>query len=104
MENASLRNCLPLSELKQFIILKKQQVKIVDVRSKEEFEEKHIPGAMHIELSQINFASDLFDKDDVIVTACGKGGGRSADASDKLKELGFKNAYWLCGGTFGWEY
>jgi rhodanese-related sulfurtransferase len=44
----------------------------------------------------------LFDKDDVIVTACGKGGGRSADASDKLKELGFKNAYWLCGGTFAW--
>lgn len=103
MENASLRNCLPLSELKQFIILKKQQVKIVDVRSKEEFEEKHIPGAMHIELSQINLASDLFDKDDVIVTACGKGGGRSTTAFEKLKELGFKNSYWLCGGTFGWE-
>jgi rhodanese-related sulfurtransferase len=103
MENASLRNCLPLSELKQFIILKKQQVKIVDVRSKEEFEEKHIPGAMHIELSQIDLARDLFDQNDILVTACGKGGGRSADGSDKLKELGFKNAYWLCGGTFGWE-
>jgi rhodanese-related sulfurtransferase len=37
---------LPLDELKQFIILKKQHVKIIDVRSKEEFEEKHIPGAM----------------------------------------------------------
>jgi rhodanese-related sulfurtransferase len=103
MENASLNNCLPLAELIQFNFIKKQQVKIIDVRSKEEFEEKHIPGAMHIELSQINLSSDLFDKDDVIVTACGKGGGRSADASDKLKELGFKNAYWLCGGTFGWE-
>jgi rhodanese-related sulfurtransferase len=45
----------------------------------------------------------LFDKDDVIVTACGKGGGRSTVGSDKFKELGFKNAYWLCGGTFGWE-
>jgi rhodanese-related sulfurtransferase len=103
MENASLRNCLPLSELKQFIILKKQQVKIVDVRSKKEFEEKHIPGAIHIELSQIEIANQLFDKNDTIVTACGKGGGRSADASDKLKELGFKNAYWLCGDTLGWE-
>jgi rhodanese-related sulfurtransferase len=102
MENVSLRNCLPLSELKQFIVLNKQQVKIIDVRSKVEFEEKHIPGAMHIELSQINLARDLFDKDVVIVAACGKGGGRSADALDKLKELGFKNAYWLCGGTFAW--
>jgi rhodanese-related sulfurtransferase len=45
----------------------------------------------------------LLDKDDVIVTACGKGGGRSTVGSDKFKELGFKNAYWLCGGTFGWE-
>lgn len=103
MENVSLRNCLRLSELKQFIILKKQQVKIIDVRSKEEFEEKHIPGAMHIELTQIDLAIDLFYKNDILVTACGKGGGRSADASEKLKELGFKNTYWLCGGTFGWE-
>jgi len=103
MENASLRNCLTLSELKQFIVLKKQLVKIIDVRSKEEFEEKHNPGAMHIELSQIDLARDLFDQNDILVTACGKGGGRSADASDKLKEFGFKNAYWLCGGTFGWE-
>lgn len=103
MENVSLKNCLPLAELKQFIGIKKQQVKIIDVRSRAEYEERHIPGAMHIELSQINLASDLFDKDDVIVTACGKGGGRSSDGSDKLKELGFKNTYWLCGGTFGWE-
>jgi rhodanese-related sulfurtransferase len=92
MENVSLKNCLPVTELKQ----------LIDVRSKEEFEEKHISGAMHIELSQINLASDLFDKDDVILTACGKGGGRLAEASEKLKELGFKNAYWLYGGTFYW--
>lgn len=103
MENVSLKDCLPLEELKQLIIFKKQQIKIIDVRSKEEFSEKHIPGAIHIELSQINLANELFDKNDIIVTACGKGGGRSADASEKLKELGFKNTYWLCGGTFGWE-
>lgn len=103
MENASLKNCLSLIELKQFIILKKQQVKIIDVRSREEFEEKHIPEAIHIELSQIDLSIEWFDKNDILVTACGKGGGRSADASEKLKELGFKNTYWLCGGTFGWE-
>ena len=37
MENVSLKNCLPSAELKQFIVIKKQQVKIIDVRSKEEF-------------------------------------------------------------------
>jgi len=103
MENASLNHCLPLAELKQFIVIKKQQVKIIDVRSRAEFEERHIPGAIHIELSQIEIANQLFDKNDIVVTACGKGGGRSTDASQKLIEYGFKNAYWLCGGTFGWE-
>lgn len=103
MENVSLKNCLPLEELKQFIIIKKQQVKIIDVRSREEYEERHIPGAIHLELSQIDIANQLFDKNDIIVTACGKGGGRSTTAFEKLKALGFKNVYWLCGGTFGWE-
>lgn len=103
MENVSLKNCLPLIELKQFIILKKQEVKIIDVRSIEEFNEKHIPGAIHLELYKIEMVDELFDKNDIVVTACGKGGGRSSEASDRLKMLGFKNSYWLCGGTFGWE-
>ncbi len=102
MENLELKNCLPLEELKQLIIQKKQQVKIIDVRSSDEFQERHIPGAINLELSQIDIANQLFDKNDIIVTACGKGGGRSTDASEKLNELGFKNVYWLCGGTFGW--
>lgn len=102
MEHVLFKNCLPLAELKQLIILKKQQVKIIDVRSKEEFRERHIPGAINLELSQIDIANQLFEKNDIIVTACGKGGGRSTDASERLKELGFMNAYWLCGGTFGW--
>jgi rhodanese-related sulfurtransferase len=102
MEHVSLKNCLPLTDLKQLIILKKQQVKIIDVRSKEEFRERHIPGAINIELAQIDTVTQLFDKDDILVTVCGKGGGRSTDASERLKDIGFKNVYWLCGGTFGW--
>ena len=94
---------MPLAEFKQFIVIKKQQIKIIDVRSRAEFEERHIPGAIHIELSQIEIANQLFDKNDIVVTACGKGGGRSTDASQKLIEYGFKNAYWLCGLTFSWE-
>lgn len=103
MENASLKDCLPLLELKQLIFFKKQEVKILDVRSKEEFNENHIPGAIHLELHQLDMTNQLFDKNNVVVAVCGKGGGRSAVASDKLKVFGFKNSYWLCGGTFGWE-
>ena len=54
-----------------------------------------------MELSKIEMVNELFDKSDIVVTVCGKGGGRSAEASDRLKVFGFKNSYWLCGGTFG---
>ena len=103
MENVSLKNCLTLNELKQFIILKQKQVKIIDVRSKEEYDQYHISGAIHLELSNLStIANELFDKEDVLVTTFGKGGGRLTQASNILKELGFKNTYWLCGGTQGW--
>lgn len=95
-------NCLELKELKHLIETKQQQVKVLDVRSREEYEMSHIPGAINIAVLEIELADKLFDKNDFIITACGKGGGRSTQAAEKLQELGFKNAAWLCGGTFGW--
>jgi hypothetical protein len=41
------------------------------------------------------------DKNVQFVTACGKGGGWSADGAKLLKEFGL-NAIWLCGGTNKW--
>ncbi len=102
MENVQTNNCIALKELKQLIENEKQKVKIIDVRSREEYDESHIPGAINIALLEIESANRLFDKCDFIITACGKGGGRSTQGAEKLQELGFKNASWLCGGTFGW--
>lgn len=102
MESVQPNNCIALKELKHLIETKQQQVKILDVRSKEEYEESHIPGAINIAILEIELASKLFDKSDFVITACGKGGGRSTQAAEKLQELGFKNSTWLCGGTFGW--
>lgn len=93
--------CLALTQLKTWQPEKLQQIKIIDVRSKEEYCEKHIPGAIHIPVDDILTSEKLFDKNDILITACGKGGGRSASAADALKKIGY-NAYWLCGGTFGW--
>jgi rhodanese-related sulfurtransferase len=38
-----------------------------------------------------------------VVTICGKGGGRSAEAAQRLRALGFITARSLCGGTAGWQ-
>lgn len=102
MENVQINNCIALKELKQLIESEKQNVKIIDVRSREEYDESHIPGAINIALLEIEMANKLFDKGNFIITVCGKGGGRSTQAAERLQELGFKNSNWLCGGTFGW--
>lgn len=102
MENLQPSNCITLDELQQLLDNKTLQVKIIDVRSKEEYNESHIPGAINIAILDIELVNNHFDKTDFIITACGKGGGRSTQAAEKLQELGFKNSIWLCGGTFGW--
>jgi rhodanese-related sulfurtransferase len=103
MENVQEKNCIALEELKQLMRDFNKDVKIVDVRSMEEFKLQHIPSALHLEISKLDLANLLFDKDDTVITVCGKGGGRSAEAATKLQQMGFKNANWLCGGTFGWK-
>lgn len=97
------KECITPNELMQLMSNKSKLVKIIDVRNMEEYNASHIPWAINIELLEIDLANKIFDKEDLVITVCGKGGGRSAQASEKLKELGFKNSAWLCGGTFGWQ-
>jgi len=88
--------------MKQLIKQSPDQLTIIDVRSPEEFAEKHIPGAINIPLSELESRSSELSRQTTIITACGKGGGRSAQGAELLKQLGFSKANYLCGGTFGW--
>lgn len=96
----TLKECIEVDEVKQ-LLSENKKIQIIDVRSKEEFEQAHIPNALNIELSTLKEKAINFDKDCLFVTACGKGGGRSSDGAKLLTELGF-NAIWLCGGTYKW--
>lgn len=102
MKPAQTNNCINFEEVKILFATKPQLVKVIDVRSNEEYNLEHIPGAINIPNLEIEKANNLFDKNVYLITACGKGGGRSTEAAEKLKSIGFKNATWLCGGTFGW--
>ena len=79
------------------------QFTIIDVRNPEEYEEKHIPAAVNIPLKELENYSIQISKNVIIITVCGKGGGRSAQGAALLKQIGFINAKFLCGGTFGWH-
>lgn len=94
------KECIEVEEVKQALHQNKK-VQIIDVRSKEEFEKYHIPNALNIEVAALEDQLNLLHKDHQIITACGKGGGRSSEGAKFLKELGY-NANWLCGGTNKW--
>jgi MFS family permease len=75
---------------------------VVDVRSDEEFAAGHIDGALHIPLDSLAERASEIPKDAFVITACGKGGGRSDRAAIELRALGFGSARPLCGGTLAW--
>ena len=65
---------------------------ILDVRTPEEFSEKHIPGAINVPNETIGSEEipELPDKDQLILVYC-RSGNRSKQASDKLVALGYTN-------------
>ena len=65
---------------------------ILDVRTPEEFAEKHIPGALNIPNETIGTEPipELPDKDQLILVYC-RSGNRSKQASEKLVTLGYTN-------------
>ena len=75
---------------------------ILDVRTPEEFAEKHIPNAINIPNEVIGEEEipELPQKDQVILVYC-RSGNRSKQASKKLAELGYTKVYEF-GGINSW--
>ena len=75
---------------------------ILDVRTPEEFSEKHIPGAINIANETIGSEEipELPDKDQLILVYC-RSGNRSKQAAEKLVALGYTNIV-ECGGINDW--
>lgn len=76
---------------------------LIDVRSPEDFAAGHVDGAINIPLDRLEQDARQLAFDQPLVTICGKGGGRSAEAAQRLRALGFVSARSLCGGTVGWQ-
>ena len=75
---------------------------ILDVRTKEEYDKKHIKGAILVPNETIgkDEIPELPDKDQMIFVYC-RSGNRSKQASEKLAQLGYTNVYEF-GGINGW--
>ena len=71
---------------------------IVDVRSSQEYNEGHLPGAINIPEYEIRRVKNEMPKlNQQIVVYC-QYGGRSRDAYNMLKKMGYTNVYSLKGG------
>ena len=77
---------------------------LLDVRTPAEFSGEHIDNAVNVNWNAGDFVSkaNQYDKAKPIFVYC-KVGGRSAQAANKLVELGFKEVYNLDGGMMKWN-
>jgi rhodanese-related sulfurtransferase len=77
---------------------------IVDVRETDEWDEEHIPGAIHLSRGtiELDMEEKVPDINAMIICHCG-GGGRSALAAESLQKMGYKNVRSMAGGFKAWK-
>ena len=77
---------------------------ILDTRTREEYDQGHIPGAIQISHDEITEKAEevLTDKDQLILVYC-RSGRRSKIAAEALVELGYTNIKEF-GGIIDWPY
>jgi rhodanese-related sulfurtransferase len=94
-QNLSVAEFAHMADAKQNVIL--------DVRTPEEFQAGHIPGAVNLDVSSSDFQTKaaLLDRSKIYLVHCASGG-RSIRACDKLNQLNFPNLYNLSGGFKAW--
>jgi len=80
----------------------KKGMMILDVRTDKDYERGHIPGAIHIPLSDIGDKIKKLKKDKELVVYC-ENGNRSIWAIKRLMGMGYKNLFNLKGGYLAWK-
>ena len=81
-----------------------EKLTILDVREESEWEQGHIPGAVHLGKGIIERDIErMFPEVDAeLILYCG-GGFRSALAADNLRRMGYQRAISMDGGMRGWR-
>lgn len=77
-------------------------VTIVDVRDRSEWQQGHIPGAVHIPLAELAQRTDELNPFRPTAVICASGT-RSSTAASLLTARGFKHVANVMGGMEGWE-
>ncbi len=85
-----------------------QNLQILDVRTLDEYKSGYIPGALVLPVQDLESSKDVsnilsnFNKNEEVYIYCTAGGPRSQRATQILRTLGFKKAYFIEGGIAKW--
>lgn len=101
-QKAALVNDVNVDEFKRLI--EEKPGTVLDVRTPGEVAEGKVPGATVINIQDGDFMERIaqLDKSKPVYVYC-KAGGRSANASQKLVDLGFPEVYNMMGGMDDWK-
>ncbi len=78
--------------------INREEYIIIDVRSRKEYLEQHLPGAINISLFNIKSEIKKIDQDNKKILLCCQSGIRSKRAASILEDMGYKEIYNLKGG------
>ena len=93
-----------ISTEEAYEMMASQEVVVVDVRTREEYDGGHIENAVLVPNESIGseMPEALPDKEATLLIYC-RSGRRSKDAAEKLLKLGYQNVYDF-GGVIDWPY
>ncbi len=80
----------------------KKGMVLLDVRTDKEYQQGHIPGAVHVPLADIGDRVKKLKKDKEVVVYC-ESGNRSIWAIKRLMGMGYTNLVNLRGGYRAWK-
>ena len=91
-----------ISAEEAYEMMASQEVVVVDVRTREEYDGGHIENAVLVPNESSEMPETLPDKEATLLIYC-RSGRRSKDAAQKLLALGYQSVYDF-GGVIDWPY
>jgi len=82
-------------------LLRRDAVRLLDVREESEFRQGHVPGAVNVPKGRLAARLDRLKRDKPYAVICASGS-RSMGAASLLLDQGFEGAVSVRGGTGAW--
>ena len=84
------------------LLEKNNEVKILDVRTKAEYDQEHFPGAEFIPVEEVVANGIPYLKETPVLITCNLGLKKSDASAQSLIERGYSKVYILDGGIKAW--